>query len=69
MAVGVTAAGREFKAGVPVPLFSPKVNPGGLGAGTFYDVAGDGRFLINTFVDRTIPPAAVILHWTPPSGR
>ncbi|HEX5216400.1 MAG TPA: hypothetical protein VFV98_13130, partial [Vicinamibacterales bacterium] len=63
MAVGITAE-REFKAGLPMPLFQLRTNTGGLGAGTFYDVAADGRFLVNVFVDRTIPPAAVILHWT-----
>ena len=33
------------------------------GAGTFYDVAPDGRFLINIFVERTSPPATVVLNW------
>ena len=64
MAVSV-AAERDFKAGLPTPLFSPLVNPGLLGLGTFYDVAADGRFLVNIFVERSVPPAAVILNWTP----
>jgi len=33
------------------------------GFGTFYDVAPDGRFLINILVERTSPPVAVVLNW------
>ena len=32
--------------------------------GTFYDVARDGRFLVNLQVERTSPPATVVLNWT-----
>jgi hypothetical protein len=35
----------------------------GLGGGAFYDVAPDGRFLINMPVERTSPPATVVLNW------
>ncbi|HVQ41786.1 MAG TPA: protein kinase [Vicinamibacterales bacterium] len=62
MAVGVSA-GNDFKPGLPAQLFTPRANAGGPGAGTFYDVAADGRFLVNVFVERTIPPAAVMLNW------
>ena len=69
MAVPV-APGSDFKAGAPVPLFQPRAAIGTLGAGTFYDVAPDGRFLINILVERTSPPATVVLNWragiTPP---
>ena len=64
MAVPV-AAGAEFKPGVAVPLFNPPAAVSGLGVGTFYDVAPDGRFLINVFVERTSPPATVVLNWAP----
>ena len=62
MAVAV-GAGNEFAPGTPVPLFRPRAALGGLGLGTFYDVAPDGRFLINIFVERTSPPATVVLNW------
>ena len=64
MAVPI-AAGTEFQPGVAVPLFNPSASPGALGLGTFYDVAPDGRFLINAFVERTSPPATVVLNWRP----
>ena len=62
MAVPV-APGSDFKAGAPVPLFQPRAAIGTLGAGTFYDVAPDGRFLINILVERTSPPATVVSNW------
>jgi len=33
-------------------------------ATTPYDVKQDGRFMINRFVERTAPPATVILNWS-----
>jgi serine/threonine protein kinase/Tol biopolymer transport system component len=64
MAVPI-AAGAEFQPGVAVPLFNPAAAVNNLGLGTFYDVAPDGRFLINVFVERTSPPATVVLNWRP----
>jgi eukaryotic-like serine/threonine-protein kinase len=70
MAVPV-GPGVAFTPGVPVPLFQPRAVTQTLGFGTFYDVAPDGRFLINTIVNRTSPPATIVLNWRPgnaPSG-
>ena len=67
MAVPV-APGTDFAPGAPIPLFKPRANLGALGLGTFYDVAPDGRFLINVFVERTSPPATVVLNWRPDSS-
>ena len=64
MAVPI-APGSDFAPGTPIPLFQPRAALGGLGLGTFYDVAPDGRFLINIFVERTSPPATVVLNWRP----
>jgi eukaryotic-like serine/threonine-protein kinase len=64
MAVPV-APGADFVPGVPIPLFELRAAIGGLGNGTFYDVAPDGRFLINMPVERTSPPATVVLNWRP----
>jgi Tol biopolymer transport system component len=68
MAVPI-AAGSEFQPGVADPLFSPSAAVNVLGLGTFYDVAPDGRFLINVFVERTSPPATVVLNWRPDAER
>ena len=68
MAVTV-GAGSAFESGVPQALFTPRAGPGRLGVGTFYDVAADGRFLINVFVERIVPPATVLLNWAPTPAR
>ena len=68
MAVPV-GAGPDFDAGVPAALFAPKAIPGGLGIGTFYDVAADGRFLINALVERIKPPAVVMMNPLPDGPR
>jgi hypothetical protein len=68
MAVSVKA-GHDFAAGRPTPLFAPKALVGRLGLGTFYDVAADGRFLINMLVERTSPPATVLLNWSARNSR
>ena len=66
MAVPVDGRGAEFRAGAPVPLFSPAftesaaVSPFTLQ----YDVARDGRFLINMTLDKvSATPITVILNW------
>jgi Tol biopolymer transport system component len=64
MAVTI-GAGAEFVAGKPQELFTPRAGPSPLGLATYYDVAADGRFLINMFVERKTVPATVILNWTP----
>ena len=62
MAVPV-ASGADFAPGAPIRLFQTRAALSGLGIGTFYDVAPDGRFLINVFVERTAPPANVVVNW------
>ena len=63
MAVPV-GPGSDFAPGAPIPLFEPpRAEISTLGFGTFYDVAPDGRFLINILVERTSPPATVVLNW------
>ena len=52
--------GTTFTPGVPVPLFDAP-NTGYLP----YDVAPDGRFLINTPVQDSTPPRLVVLmNWS-----
>ena len=63
MAVPI-GAGTEFEAGSPVPLFTHAPRPDVSALGTFYDVARDGRFLVNQQVERTSSAATVVLNWT-----
>jgi hypothetical protein len=40
---------------------------GDMGPGQNYDVARDGRFLINTYVDDAVSPITILLNWKPPA--
>ncbi len=63
MAVSI-AAGDRFDAGVPSPLFELNMRQhGGLGAGWGYDVAPDGRFLVNSIIEQQSTPLTVVLNW------
>jgi len=49
----------------PRRLFQIHVPPSGRIFGTSYEVAKDGRFLVNTLVDRAAPkPITVVVNWT-----
>jgi Tol biopolymer transport system component len=61
------AEGEPLRLGAPSPLFEAGMTVGVLGFVTPYDVAPDGRFMINRFVERTSPPATVIMNWSPPA--
>jgi len=63
------SAGDSIRLGNPMPLFEAKMAGGILGEATPYDVAPDGRFMVNRFVERTAPPATVIVNWSPPATR
>ena len=67
MAVPVTAAGPSFTAGTPVALFPSRIRGGGSVATDRppYDVARDGRFLINQPVAGAAAPITLILNWNP----
>ena len=68
MAVSIAAgtAGAP-QLGAPVALFRPQIVFGGtmtVGINWQYDVAPDGRFLINVIVgDAVTAPITVIQHW------
>ena len=62
--------GSALDPGTPTALFQPRIAGGAFGntAGTLrqqYDVAADGRFLINVTTEETSPPITVILNWKP----
>jgi Tol biopolymer transport system component len=69
MAVSVTTTGKTPELGAPVALFSPRIVSGGtlpIGVAWQYDVAPDGRFLINVIVgDAVTAPITVIQNWAP----
>ncbi|HWS90074.1 MAG TPA: protein kinase [Pyrinomonadaceae bacterium] len=64
MVVEVDGSSDTFKAGVPGPLFEPRV--GAISGDSPYDAAADGRrFLIKVPVEETAPaPVTVVLNWT-----
>ena len=68
MAVPVKSAPGMFEPGVAVPLFELP-----LLAGFFpYDVAPDGRFLVNAVTDLAsamAPPLTIVLNWQAASGQ
>jgi hypothetical protein len=69
MAAPVTVAGGALEPGAPTMLFPTRIGGGGvdLQIGRQYDVAPDGRFLINTEVDAagTAAPITLIQNWQP----
>jgi hypothetical protein len=69
MAAPIAAAGTALQPGLPTALFQPRIVGGGtpvIGVRQQYDVAPDGRFLINVSVDEsTAAPITVITNWQP----
>jgi Tol biopolymer transport system component len=67
-AVPIASKGGTLEPGTPIPLFQTRI----VGAGTDpalpaqYDVASDGRFLINTVLDEAVSPITLIQNWKPP---
>jgi Tol biopolymer transport system component len=68
MAVPTTTHGSTFEAGTPVPLFSPRIASSRETPLPQYDVAPDGRFLINVTVENVpTPPITLLQNWKPPA--
>lgn len=68
MAAQITATESTIVPGIPVALFQTNVAGGGRDAsdlGRQYDVAPDGRFLINRVTDTAIAPITLIQNWNP----
>jgi hypothetical protein len=64
MAAPIVVTGSTLEPGAPVRLF-PTRTIGGFGRQ--YDVARDGRFLINTVLDDVPAPITLLMNWRPPS--
>ncbi len=68
MAAPITVTGSALEPGAPVVLFPTRIYGGGVelqGQGRQYDVAPDGRFLINAVLDSAAAPITLIQHWQP----
>ncbi len=67
MAAPITAGATTLAAGTPVRLFQAHITGGGenVRQGWEYDVAPDGRFLIDTVSESAAAPITLILNWNP----
>ncbi|NOT26566.1 MAG: serine/threonine-protein kinase [Acidobacteria bacterium] len=67
MAAPVTVTGSTFEPGAPMTLFPTRIYGGGADVqqGRQYDVAPDGRFLINTVPDVAAAPITLLQNWRP----
>jgi Tol biopolymer transport system component len=67
MAVSISVNGSMLEPGEPVRLFPMRIIGGGVDAlqGRQYDLAPDGRFLINTVLDDAAAPITLIQNWNP----
>jgi hypothetical protein len=63
----ITVTGATLEPGAPVVLFPTRIFGGGVEAqqGRQYDVASDGRFLINTVLDEAAAPITLLMNWHP----
>ena len=71
MAAPISVTGAALEPGAPARLFPTRVVGGGVESqlGRQYDVAPDGRFLINSVLDSsTDAPINLIQNWNP-DGR
>jgi eukaryotic-like serine/threonine-protein kinase len=71
MAAPIAAKADSPEVGTPVVLFQTRILGGGVntvGRNHQYDVAPNGRFLINVLTDEAaISPLTILLNWKPPS--
>ena len=67
MAAPITVTESTIEPGAPVVLFPTRIFGGGTDAqqGRQYDVAPDGRFLINTELDSAAAPITLLMNWNP----
>jgi Tol biopolymer transport system component len=68
MAVTIRATATMVEAGLPAALFQTRRLGGGLnviGRSHQYDVARDGRFLINVEAESSAPPITLLMNWQP----
>jgi len=71
MAATISVSGNSLLHGTPVRLFPTRILGGGMDAiaSGQYDVAADGRFLINLMQDTETTPITLIQNWNPDAGK
>ena len=71
MAAPITESGSTLEPGAPVLLFPTRIVGGGVDLlqGRQYDVAPDGRFLINTELDSAAAPITLLMNWNPDTKK
>jgi eukaryotic-like serine/threonine-protein kinase len=72
MAAPILVDGSALKPGAPVMLFRTRALGGGTQStplGRQYDVAPDGRFLINTVLDAPPAPITLLQNWNPDAKK
>ena len=71
MAAPIAVTGSTLEPGAPVVLFPTRIFGGGEDSqqGRQYDVASDGRFLINTELDSADAPITLLQNWNPEAKR
>jgi Tol biopolymer transport system component len=67
MAAPIAVNGATIQPGRPMALFHPRIVGGGtdINVGPQYDIARDGRFLINTVLDDASSPITLLQNWKP----
>ena len=68
MAVRIRRTAKTLRADTPVALFRTRRVGGGvnvIGYGHQYDVARDGRFLINVEPEFSARPITLVMNWKP----
>ena len=72
MAAPIAVKGAALEPGAPAPLFQTRLFGGGTNTYSRpqFDVASDGRFLINvTTEDATTSPITLLQNWNPESKK
>jgi Tol biopolymer transport system component len=71
MAAPITVTGATLAPGAPEVLFPTHIVGGGVDVqqGRQYDIAPDGRFLINTELDSAAAPITLLQNWNPESKK
>ena len=65
VSVPMATNGGTLEPGTPLVRFATRILGGGIdaGQGRQYDIAPDGRFLINTVIDEVKAPITLLQHW------
>lgn len=71
MAAPMAVTGATLEPGRPVALFPTRIVGGGtdLTVGKNYDIARDGRILINTVLDEATAPITLLMNWQPEAKK